>query len=67
MPVNAKFKNGTVVYLISGSPAMTATFTGSEGTVDVSWFHEGKPQHGSYNQDSLTDQPPTTPSPGVFA
>jgi uncharacterized protein YodC (DUF2158 family) len=57
------FKIGDVVYLKSGSPAMTVRETGNvdgQSLVACTWFEGNKKFEGEYQEEQLTKQDPKT-------
>ncbi len=55
------FKIGDVVYLKSGSDAMTITYIEKNNHYKVTWIDKsGKPHYGSYPKEALTKENPMT-------
>lgn len=55
------FKTGDVVYLKSGSPAMTVRETGNvdgQSLVACTWFEGVKKYEGEFQEEQLTKQDP---------
>ncbi|OGU67259.1 MAG: hypothetical protein A2499_15900 [Stygiobacter sp. RIFOXYC12_FULL_38_8] len=59
------FKIGDVVYLKSGSPAMTVTSL-SEDHCHVAWHDQGKEHTGYYPLEALTKENPNSVPPSGF-
>ena len=58
----ADIQKGDVVYLKSGSVAMTVTRVESDGSVHVTWqSHDGHSKYGYYPIEALTKENPTKP------
>lgn len=51
-------KEGMVVWLKSGSPAMTVHSLARQGTWICSWFIGTKVNHSQFRTDQLTDKNP---------
>ncbi|MRT18134.1 DUF2158 domain-containing protein [Vitellibacter sp. q18] len=58
--MSKKFSNGSVVWLKSGSPAMTIqSFNNHTKRYSCSWFVGTDSKYDEYTEDSLTDSKPS--------
>ena len=58
--MDQKFTDGTVVYLKSGSPAMTInSYHTPTGRYRCVWFVGSDLKHGEFYEDALTDTNPS--------
>ncbi len=59
-------KEGDIVWVKSGGPAMTAAFEDPKGLWRCSWFVGTEPKHDSFQETVLTTEDPNQSGQQVF-
>lgn len=60
-----QWKDGTIVWLKSGSPKMTIKDTLNGGSVVCTWFVDREPKQHTFTPDQLTDKDPSEQEPNL--